>query len=432
MNEFKVINFEKIKNLNKDENIKLDFEINIILLHNKNDKINIALFEQLKENKYNVKINVYDIDYKYFDNYFTSFERVKNELLKKKNKKIYIIISLYSNAEDSHLLGIIINYLKPNYLSYLFYIEKKPSPENIYFHNNHIKKYIYGNQTENIIIDDIIKKFTEIKSNYQNYLMIREKYIRILQEYDKNYRYKVIATSDDFINEGKNELEKIINEHKELLIEKIAQDISFVLCLSIHKKNEIKNLIQEDLKVIIEKNNDEIINSFLNYQHITDELKNDLEKYIKNIGKNNNNIILEKLEEQITNNVDNKNEIIAINGIPQIFNKDEFEEEEIKVIQNENNDDSDEGEDIATDYKDNNVELDNKSDYEQIDKENKVQEETIIVISFLTKEIKNKFKYSITLINLNLFYKIFCNIIRKIFVDISFNSISLNIIEGNQ
>ena len=121
---------------------------------------------------------------------------------------------------------------------------KKKGPISFqYFNPKHIKYYKYESQIENKIKDDIIAMSKEIERNYENFLIYNVKYNKILDEYDKSYQYMVM--NDDVKNnlkKGKITFKNIVEEHTQLLIDKISQDISFILSLSIkNKKLILKN-----------------------------------------------------------------------------------------------------------------------------------------------------------------------------------------------
>ena len=126
---------------------------------------------------------------------------------------------------------------------------KKKGPISFqYFNPKHIKYYKYESQIENKIKDDIIEMSKEIERNYENFLIYNVKYNKILDEYDKSYQYMVM--NDDVKNnlkKGKITFKNIVEEHTQLLIDKISQDISFILSFSIKNKNNIKKLIDKDI-----------------------------------------------------------------------------------------------------------------------------------------------------------------------------------------
>lgn len=79
------------------------------------------------------------------------------------------------------------------------------------------------------------------------------------------------TTENNDIKNGKTKLEDIIDDHTQLLIEKISQDISFILSSTTKNKDDIKIIIEKDMKEIISNNNEKIIGSFLDQETITNE-----------------------------------------------------------------------------------------------------------------------------------------------------------------
>ena len=186
--------------------------------------------------------------------------------------------------EDYVFASLLSKNIINNYLSYLYLITKLEFPfDSIYFHNSHIKTFIYHKEIENDIKKDIENKFEEIQDNYKNYLIANRKYTRILDEYNKLYKDTLMTSEYITINNEKIKFKEIINEHKQLLIEKIAQDISFIISFSIKNKNNIKKLIKENLESIINKTNENVIQLFLNNQTIIKELSTILNDFMKNL-----------------------------------------------------------------------------------------------------------------------------------------------------
>ena len=107
----------------------------------------------------------------------------------------YVFVSLLSKN--------IIN----NYLSYLYFITKKENSfDSIYFHNSHIKTFINHKGIEDDIVKDIENRFEEIQNNYKNYLITNRKYTRILEEYNKLFKYTLMTSEYNKINEKKRNL----------------------------------------------------------------------------------------------------------------------------------------------------------------------------------------------------------------------------------
>lgn len=271
------------------------------------------------------------------------------------------------------------------------------------------------------------------------------KYTKIIDEYNQTFKYKLIVPKSNFQNEKKIKFEDIIKEHKQFLFEKISQDISFFIALSIENKDEIKNIIEEDLELVINENNKTIINQFLKKQNITDELNKNLKKYIKILIDNNNNIInkdlneveqKEKLEENKQKNEKEEgkiynhlykyyDEIISINGIPKIYD----DEEEDEINDEENSIDDDSGEDlinISNDESNNYFKKKNKEDLDKIDEEDNFK------IQLLIEEIKDQLRYLIELINFKLYYKFFSSFISKIFINATTRLLSKKVLDEEQ
>ena len=304
MNELTSIFFKKkseiIKNLNikynelekikLHENIKFDFEINIIFLHKKKESINENMFTDLNNDK--IKIEVYDLNFDLDEIFYNSFDKIKSVLMQKKNKKIYIIIFSYTNLEDSVFLNELSKILITNHLSYLYIITKKDkdSFHSRYFLDDHIIAVKYSEITQNEIKVDIRSKLELITNSYRIFFTLNKKYNRILDEYNKCYKYTLLtATENNDIKKGKTKFEEIISEQTQLLIEKISQDISFILSLTTKKKDDIKIIIEKDMKEIISKNNEKIIESFFDQETITNELSIILNNFIQTLKENNNN-----------------------------------------------------------------------------------------------------------------------------------------------
>ena len=450
MNELTSLFFEKEKEINQyinytfdafnkikiSEKINFDYEINIILLYEKNDNLDKKSFLVLNDNKiYNIK--VYDLEYDGNLFCFNSFEKVKADLIKKRNKKIFIIIFKFDKMNYFTFLNTPSRNLITNYLSYLYFITQKnyqsDSFELIEFHKNHIKIYKDIEHVEKVIINDIENKFEVIKNNYHKFFINNLKYNKILEEYNKSYKYKImIPAGNNNINEKQIDYENKINEHKQLLIEKISQDISFFLSLSIQNKNNIKTLIEKDFESIINTNDNNVIDLFLENQTITNELRDIMNKFITIIKDNNNNKInMDLSDEEEKGEMDillNKyyNEIISINGIQEIYDDDE-DCEDNKIDEKESI--SDNGEDI---FNNSDVDEDSnkfKNNNEDKTTKNETDKENNFKINYLIEEIKYNLKYSIKLINLKLYYKFFSNVISKIFINDVSKLISQKVIE---
>ena len=228
--------------------------------------------------------------------------------------------------EDYAFASLLSKNIINNYLSYLYFITKKEiSFDSIYFHNSHIKTFIYHKEIENDIKKDIENRFEEIQNNYKNYLINNRKYTRILEEYNKLFKYTLMTSEYNKINEEKKKFKELINEHKQLLIEKIAQDISFIISLTLKNKNNIKKLIKEDLDSIINKTNENVIKLFLNTQIIIKDLSNILHDLMKNLEENDKNSIYKNLSEE-EKNFKYEEEIISEDGIQKIYKDDDSDE----------------------------------------------------------------------------------------------------------
>ena len=487
INKYLNVKLEDLYQFELYENIKFDHEINIILLHPNDKNINTEVFMKLKNKKLkeNSEINIYDFGYNCDISNFDSFEAHKKELTKKPNKKIYIIISYYSNLEDHFYAAILFKNLITNYLSYIFFItEEENKLTSKYFIDSHIKIYKYSEGIENVLKTDIENKFNEIKNNYKKFLINSIKYTRILDEYNKSYKYKLITTRYNNDKKEKIKFKDIINEHNQLLIEKISQDISFIISLSIENKDKIKILIEKDLKSIIEKNNVNIIELFLKNQTITKELSGIMINFIKNIEENDDNSIYKNLTEE-EKTFKYSEEIISINGIHEIYKDDESEDEDENdeneenenidninniidnnnidnnnidnkgnnnnnIINNDDNQDNKDNNNIINNNIDNkgNNNYNNKDNIKNNFSNNKENNKSNIIsdkkgdslinekegentfeIELITKEIEDKLKDAIILINLKFYYSLFYNTISKIFINDVLKRISENILK---
>ena len=292
--------------------------------------------------------------------------------------------------------------------------KKEISFDSEHFLDNHIKTFIYHKGIENDIKKDIENRFEEIQDNYKNYLITNRKYIKILDEYNKQYQYTLIISENIIIKKEKMKFKELINEHKQLLIEKIAQDISFIISLSIVNKNKIKALIKEDLESIIKDTNDNVIQLFLNTQTIIEELSNIINDFMKNLAENDQNSIYKNLSEE-EKNYKYDEEIFSEDGIQKIYKDDDSDENESNEIieDGSKNVNNDKVEGIFNNF----GVVDNKSNNNQNITEDQISTENTFKIDFLIQEIEDKLKYSIILINLKLYYKFFSTVISKIFIN---------------
>ena len=429
---YKSIPFDYLNQIKLKENLNSDFEINIILLHSEEEILNKDIYSELKVEPPN-SINVYDLTYNY-GYYVYTLDGIKNELSKKSKKKIYIIISLYTQLDDYVFLYQLFP-LIPNYLSYLYIIEKTEIIFDIvYFDKSHIIKYKNSLDAEKEIKIDIEKKLEEIKNNYIKYFIYSKKYYKILDEYNKLYKDIIITNQDNIINDQKKmKFKEIIKEHKALLIDKISQDISFILSFSTKHKNEIKQLIGEELESIIDVIEQPIIKGFIEQQTVTNELSFILDNFIKTLKENNNNNIYENLKEE-KKDIKFKDEIISINGIQEIYMDDNVNNDNDDNTSN-SNDDNDNGDYLRLTNKDGDGDGadDNKDDGQNknsfANHTSNIDNENNFKINLLIEEIKNKLKYSITLINLKLYYKYFGTVISKYFINNVMKSISKKVLE---
>ena len=398
--------FDELEKIELNENIKFDCEINIILLHHIKESINQNIFSSLQNDK--IKIDVYDLSYDLDDLYFDSFEKIKNVLLQKKNKKIYIIIFSFTNWEDITFLSILSNNLITNSLSYLYIISDNNKYDFSYFHNKHLYVYKYSNDVKNKIKEDIRNKLELIVNNYQIFAPYYKKYNRIIDEYNKCYKYTLVTSESNHIKERRTTFEEIIGEHTQLLIEKISQDISFILNLTTQKKINIKNIIEKDIKEFISKNNEKIITSFFEQETTTSELNNILNNFIKTLKENNNNYNYMDFNEKEMN-IQYDNEIMSVDGIQKIYEDDVVDEK----IENERSIYEDKGKNIINN--DSSIIFDIKDEYQEKIEEKHIENEETFKINFLIQEVKDTLAYSIKLINLKLYYKYFLAEISKIF-----------------
>ena len=307
--------------------------------------------------------------------------------------------------------------------------KKEISFDSEHFLDNHIKTFKYHKGIENDIKKDIENRFEEIQENYKNYLITNRKYIKILDEYNKQYQYTLIISENIIIKKEKMKFKELINEHKQLLIEKIAQDISFIISLSIVNKNKIKELIKEDLESIIKDTNDNVIQLFLNTQTIIEELSNIINDFMKNLAENDQNSIYKNLSEE-EKNYKYDEEIFSEDGIQKIYKDDDSDE-------NESNEIIEDGSKNVNKVKvegifNNFGVVDNKINNNQNITEDQISTENTFKIDFLIQEIEDKLKYSIILINLKLYYKFFSTVISKIFVNNVSKLLSKEVLEGKK
>ena len=221
---------------------------------------------------------------------------------------------------------------------------------------------------------------------------------------------------------------EIIKEHKALLIDKISQDISFILSFSTKHKNEIKQLIGKELESIIDLIEQSIIQRFIEQQTVTNELSFILDNFIKTLKENNNNNIYENLKEE-EKDIKFKDEIISINGIQEIYMDDNVNNDNDDNTSN-SNDDNDNGDYLLLTNKDGDGDgADDKNKNNFANYTSNIDNENNFKINLLIEEIKNKLKYSITLINLKIYYKYFWTVISKYFINNVMKSISKKVLE---
>ena len=315
-------------------------------------------------------------------------------------------------------------------MSYLYIIEKTENIFDInYFDKSHIIKYKNSLDAEKEIKIDIEKKLEEIKNNYIKYFIYSKKYYKILDEYNKLYKDIIITNQDNIINDQKKmKFKEIIKEHKALLIDKISQDISFILSFSTKHKNEIKQLIGKKLESIIDEIEQSINKKFIEQQTVTNELSFILDNFIKTLKENNNNNIYENLKEE-EKDIKFKDEIISINGIQEIYMDDNVNNDNDDNTSN-SNDDNDNGDYLLLTNKDGDGDgADDKNKNNFANYTSNIDNENNFKINLLIEEIKNKLKYSITLINLKIYYKYFWTVISKYFINNSMKSISKKVLE---
>ena len=89
INKYMNSSFEEVFQLKLNENISFDHEIDIILLHPKDESINSDIIKNLSTKSSNKtrKINFYDLNYEYDSKQFYCFEEIKDKLTKKSKKK---------------------------------------------------------------------------------------------------------------------------------------------------------------------------------------------------------------------------------------------------------------------------------------------------------------------------------------------------------
>ena len=157
------------------------------------------------------------------------FEFRYSNIIKKNKNNIFIFE--YDDIYFIHLLNELCNNIAINYLCYLFVFNHNSTREIDIsyfnnFHKNHIYFFLYSNEILKVIINKYGKIQNQIKKNYSLYLTNRVKYYSITNEYNKLYKYEIF---DDKEDKKYSDLGDIIEQYKNLFVEKIKQDLCFYL-----------------------------------------------------------------------------------------------------------------------------------------------------------------------------------------------------------
>ena len=404
LQEEKLFNLE-LPGLNK---IVADLKrINIIFLHYSEMNISniIEIFHQKITNSNNfdfqyVNQEINTKNSKLFSNTNPEYKK----LLKLNRNCVNIFIFEYDDVYFIPLLNELCMNLNANFLSYLFIINHNITREIdiSYFkkiHQSHIYFFLYSNE----IFQEIIKKFQKIqnqmKKNYSLYLINKLKYNRIINEYNKLYKYELFDVSED--NKSPY-LENIVEHYKDLFVEKIKQDLSFYLTLSLKDKNIIKISFKSELLKIIDE--ESFINDFLEDNPLINDLKESISKFLDVLFENNN---------EEFNEIFKKDDILTVDGVPYMFQNNITKDEEKidKAI-------------FSPEYKINEFN-DFLKWFQKIDSDKKKKVESKYTqVSLLADEIKDNLKLFLKINNIKLYYKFFMPIILKSFGNELLNSLT--------
>jgi hypothetical protein len=328
---------------------------------------------------------------------FSSTNPEYEKLVKFNKNCVNIFIFEYDDIYFIPLLNELCNNIATNYLSYLFIFNHNSTREidisyfDI-FHKNHIYFFLYSNE----ILKEIIIKFEKIQSqmkkNYSLYLTNRVKYNSIINEYNKLYKYEIFVDKED---KKYSDLEDIIEQYKDLFVEKIKQDLCFYLTLSLKDKNKIEISFKSDLFKIIDE--DSAINDFLDENTLINDFKTIVCNFLNVLFDNNN-------DEQFNDTFKKDDDILTVNGIPYIF-------------QSNNTKDEDKNDKSIFSPKNQINEFNNfLKSLQNVDSDKKKKVEDFrkyAQVSLLSDEIKNNLRLSLKIINIKLFYRFFMSVVLK-------------------
>ena len=385
--------------------------INIIILHY--SKMNMSnIIKSLQQKISNS--NVFDFQYENKlvnknSKLFSSINSEYRELTKNNKNCINIFIFEFNDKFFLHLLIELCDNLKVNFLSYLFIIyhnntENIPISYFFQFHQNHIYFCSYSNEIFQEITEKLQKLLIQMKKNYSLYLINRVKYNKIINEYNKSYKYEIL---DDIEGKKSLNLKNNIEQYKALFFEKIKQDLSFYLTLSLKEKNNIQISFKSEILKIIDE--EFYINFFLENNTLINDFKIIICNFLDVLCENSN-------DEQF-NEIFKTDDILTVNGLPyfnQNINKDEKKNDKIISPQEQIN------------------EFNNflKSLYESDDKKKAESSCKYTQVSLLADDIKDNLKLSLKIINIKLYYKLFMSSVLRSFGDSLLNSLAKLIVEN--
>ena len=247
-----------------------------------------------------------------------------------------------------------------------------------------------------------------MKTNYSLYVINRVKYNKIINEYNKSYKYEILADSED---KNSSDIESNIEQYKELFVEKIKQDLSFYLTLSLTDKNKIKISFKSELLKIIDE--ESFISDFLDDNSLINDFKEIISNFMDILYENNN-------DEQF-NEIFKNDDILTVNGVPYIYQNNNKKDEAKK--------------DKTTSLPKNQInefnEFLKKLQKNESDKKEKV--ETLCKytqVPLLADDVKDNLKLYLKLINIKLYYKFFMSVVLKSFDDTLLNSLAYLIVEN--
>ena len=373
----------KSSNKNNPINVVIFVENSEPQIKIKEDK-NIKIFKFVYPNKKDYKLEDIDKEYQLFlDNNKSEFDKLLNNL--GYNLNIIVFIANGFNKQDSSILKQFFKNVKMNYLSYLLIFDKnynnnsfeKPLKKirNVYIDKENIKTMLYPKSIEESINEFIKAISQEYKLKWQKLNSKKEKYIEIIQSYNKYYKDKILE-----LNQTKKltNLNDILEEQKRLLRLKIKQDFLFYLTLNIIEDNN--NYYFCDVNKINVEVGKEKIEDFLSSNDIIIEINNIFSKFKKENNRKtlNYNLTQKEIDEYLSVSKSLSNQINMVNDY---F----FENKE------------------------------NGNDFVNLEKEINID------IDCFTQEIKNYISFSLSLLIMKMMHQCFNNIItvylKKQFID---------------